>query len=408
MNVAEFRPARSRQGSLLPQHDAKPISNLAGAMDMLRASPLVRDAFALDEMLQAVILQQPLPVRGQDELGEADELPRPMRDTDVSQLQEWLQRSALPKISKDTTHQAVDLRAQERSFHPVRDWLRSLKWDGDGRLDGWLSSYLGVEPTPYVAGIGAMFVTAMVARVFSPGCKADYVLTLEGEQGVRKSTACKVLGGVWFSDSLPDVTGGKDVSQHLNGKWLIEIAEMSAMSKAEAEHLKAFISRPVERYRPSYGRKEVIQPRQCLFIGTTNRSTYLRDETGGRRFWPVKVGTVDTDALAADRDQLFAEAVHRYDEGGAWWPNAAFEAEHIRPQQESRFESDAWDELIAAYLIGKSRVTVAGVAKDALSMEAARIGTADQRRIRGVLEHRGWQAVRDWQGRGFVPKDHDA
>ena len=253
-----------------------------------------------------------------------------------------------------------------------------------------------------------MFLIAMVARIFEPGCKADYAMVIEGPQGARKSTACSILGGEWFSDSLPEIEHDKDVAQHLRGKWLIEIAELSALRRSETEFLKAFISRPVERYRPPYGREEVIEARQCIFVGTTNKEAYLRDETGGRRFWPVRVGSIDTDALAHDRDQLFAEAVSRYRAGEKWWPDQDFERDHVKPEQESRFEVDAWEQEIASFLVGRSRVTVTEVARSALNIETAKIGTAEQRRIRDVLLRLQWQAIKDWQGRAFIaPKAAD-
>lgn len=373
-----------------------PVPNLANAMLALRSAPEVADAFSYDEMACAAILEHALP--GMD----AVEEPRPVRDTDVSALQEWLQLVGIPKIGKDPIHQAVDLRAVERSFHPVRQYLDALTWDGERRLETWMTDYLGAERTPYVSGIGTMFLIALVARVYQPGAKADYMPVLEGAQGARKSTACAVLGGEWYSDNLPELSAGKDVSQHLTGKWLIEVGEMSAMSRAEDAALKAFITRPVERYRPSYGRKEVVQPRQCLFIGTTNKAVYLRDETGGRRFWPVKVGTIDTDGLSRARDHLFAEAVSFFREGRQWWPDASFEAQHIRPQQEARFEVDAWEETIENWLKNVPRATVTEIAREALHLETARIGTADQRRIAAILERNSWKRLeKDWKGNRF-------
>jgi predicted P-loop ATPase len=125
-------------------------------------------------------------------------------------------------------HHAIDLRAAERTFHPVRRYLDELEWDGRERIGRWLTDYLGVSPTPYSSAVGEMFLVAMVARIFAPGSKVDYMLILEGPQGSLKSTACRVLGEPWFSDSLPGVTAKTDPSQHLKGKWLIEVAELSA------------------------------------------------------------------------------------------------------------------------------------------------------------------------------------
>jgi predicted P-loop ATPase len=389
-------------------HQNDPRPNLYNAMLALREDARLCDVFSFDEMLRAAMLRDPVPGGDVRVDGEPFQ-PRPVCDADVAALQEFLQAQGLEKIGKDAVHQAADLRASERRFHPVRDQLNALRWDSTSRLARWLATYLGADNTEYHCGIG---LVAMVARIFDPGCKADYMPILEGPQGTLKSTACRVLGGAWFSDNLPDIrSAGKDVAQHLNGKWLIEVAEMSSLDKAEASALKAFVTRAVERYRPSYGRKEVIEPRQCVFVGTTNKTAYLRDETGGRRFWPIKVCVIDIEALVRDRDQLFAEAVRLYRQGFHWWPDAAFERECIMPEQEARYEVDAWEESIRVFLTGRRRTTVLEVAREGLHIDLPRIGTSDQRRITAALERLGWgRGKREGAARPWLPTGvtHDA
>ena len=374
----------------------KPLPILANALIGLQAE--MPDVVAFDEMLRAPMLMHPPDQRA------ASFSPRPCTDVDVGIMQKRLQHLGLPRLGKDVMHQAVDIRAAECSYHPVRNYLRELQWDGIGRIATLFPKYFGAEDTAYAAAIGRMFLTSMVARIFEPGCKADHMMVLEGAQGTLKSTACAILGGDFFSDNLPEIGAGKDVSQHLRGKWLIEVSEMHAMNRTESSQLKAFITRTHERYRPSYGRKEVIEPRQCVFIGTTNRNVYLKDETGGRRFCPIKTGTIDVDALARDRDQLFAEAVVSYQQGTQWWPDKDFEHEHIMPQQAARYEADVWEENIVDYLKMNTKVTIGQVARGPLNIETPRIGRAEQNRIAAALQRLGWQrelsiGQTDWQGK---------
>ena len=376
------------------------VSNLANAAHALRTAPELGGLVAFDEMDRRTVLRRAVP----GSHGATVAAPRPLADADVSAVQEWLQRQGLRRLGREIAAQAVDMVAREASYHPVKQYLTGLRWDGTQRVAGWLTTYLGAAQSPYTSAIGRMFLIAAVARIMRPGCKSDYMMVLEGSQGARKSAACAILGGEWFSDSLPDVSGGKDVAVHLNGKWLIEVAEMSALSKAETHSLKAFITRDTERYRPPYGREEIVAPRQCVFIGTTNKTTYLRDETGGRRFWPVAVGKIDTNALTRDRNQLFAEAMAAFKSGECWWPDGDFERMHIAPEQDSRFEEDAWQSLAAAWLRGRCRCTIAELASEAVFVPTGRIGNADTRRLVAILERLGWEQKRSSGARWWVPK----
>ncbi|GEO82599.1 hypothetical protein ROR02_27300 [Pararhodospirillum oryzae] len=365
---------------------------ISNVMLALRHDPAWEGVIAYDEMACASLLMKPI-VRHDGSAAVKGPFPRPVTDTDLTVAQEWLELAGLKRVAADTVARAMDLRATECGFHPVRDWLEGLTWDGTPRVGRWLADYLGAEATPYAAAVGKMFLIAMVARIMEPGCKSDHMLILEGAQKARKSTVCEILGGEWFSDCLGESVTSKDASSHLRGKWLIEMGELHTLSKADVTALKSFITRKTEKYRPAYGRKDVTEPRQCLFIGTTNESEYLRDATGGRRFWPVKVRVthpIETDALARDRGQLFAEAMTLYRQGVPWWPDDTFEAEIIAPEQEARFEVDSWSEAIEDFLRDRSRTTILEVALGALSLERARLGTVEQRRIRAVLMKLGW------------------
>src|SRR5262245_52564543 len=215
--------------------DPKPLPVLANALIGLRA--VFPNSLAYDEMLCAPVLQHSL-------VGENDFKPRPLTDIDIGIMQDRLQHLGLKRLPKDTVHQAADMCAHEHRFHPVRDYLDALQWDGTKRMARLFSAYFGAAPGDYGKAVSRMFLISLVARIYKPGCKADHMPVIEGAQGILKSMACAVLGGQWFSDNLPDLHEGKDVAQHLRGKWLIEVSEMHAMDRAECTKLKAFITRP--------------------------------------------------------------------------------------------------------------------------------------------------------------------
>jgi hypothetical protein len=368
-----------------------PIANLANVLIGLRTE--MANRFAFDEMRCSIVFSK-------------DKLP--LTDVDIINVQEWAQVAGLRRISKETVHDGITAVAHLHGYHPIQDYLNGLKWDRVPRLDGWLVKYLGAEDGEYTVKAGTMFLISMVARIFKPGCKVDYMLVLESDQGEEKSKVCRALAGNdYFSDNLPPIEH-KDASQHLRGKWLIEIAEMHRFDKAETALLKSFITRQEERYRPPFGRVEVFEPRRCCFIGTTNKIVYLKDETGGRRFWPVKITAIDIEGLKSARDQLFAEAVQRFRGGERWWPDRDFELDHMKPEQDARFEDDAWEDLIRIYLEERSKsctqylLKIHEVASGALYLDKARIGTTETRRIVAIMTKLGWKPTRTNHERGWM------
>jgi len=280
--------------------------------------------------------------------------PRGWTDSETVLLTQHIQsKGGLPNISKTKVDAVVIAYAQfTASVHPLRAYLRGLKWDKTPRLDSFLTNYFGAHGAPpgYLSAVGRCWMISAVARVLRPGCKADYALVLEGRQGKKKSEAVRLLAGAEnFSDSLPEDLGSKDARDHVRGVWIIELPELSQFRKSEIETVKAFLSRRQEKFRPAYARHEITYQRQCVFIGSTNEHVYLQDQSGNRRFWPVRVGEIDLKTLRADRDQLWAEAVYRYDAKERWYLDKA--TEKLAEQQTAvRTMVDPWDTEIARLL----------------------------------------------------------
>lgn len=371
---------------------------------LLRANGL---PVAFDEFHQRIMLVSEPAWPGENRY------PRPWTDLDTVECLAWLQGQGY-KPSRDAVFDAVTLYAGRNSQHPVRNYLDGLTWDGQNRLDAWLSDYLGAAPCEYHAVIGAKFLIAAVARIYRPGCKVDTLLVFEGAQGIGKSTTASVLAGEWFTDELPDLRS-KDAALQLSGAWIIEISELDAINRSELSTVKKFLSRQTDRYRPPYGRITVDVPRQCVFIGTSNESQYLKDSTGNRRFWPVRCSRVNVEALRRDRDQLWAEAVQRYKQGETWWLTAEQERNLAIPAQDERKESDPWAQIISKWLTEQqvTETTTAKVARDALFLSSEKQTTGNSRRIANCLRELGWNddgTKKRFEGsqhpvRVFVPLD---
>lgn len=215
---------------------------------------------------------------------------------------------------------ALALVFEERAYHPVKVYLNKLKWDGKPRLETLFIDYLGAEDSPYMRTITRKTLVAAVSRIYHPGCKFDYMLTIIGRQGIGKSLIVKKLGMQWFSDTVTDIKG-KEAYEALDGVWIMEMGELAALKKAEREAIKGYISKQEDTYRKAFARNVTVNKRQCIFIGTTNDTEFLNDSTGGRRFWIVETDagkrtkTVWDDLTQSEVDQLWAEALHYYHQG---------------------------------------------------------------------------------------------
>ena len=340
-------------------------------------------------------------------------------ELDDHRLLLWFSRR-IGEPGTEAIGKVVQLAAHLHEFNPLRDRLEGLQHDGTMRVRTWLKDYLGVCTGPafeclpqaerdrmlrYMELVGTKWLVAAVRRVFEPGCRVDNMLILEGGQGTLKSTTLKVLGDRWFTDATLRFED-KDSLLIIQGRWIIEMAELEGMNKADTSATKKFLTQHVDLFRPPYGRKLIQYPRRCIFAGSVNHDVYLKDDSGNRRFWPVRVESIQIDRLQEDVDQLWAEAVALFRAGTPHWVLPE-ERPLFEEAQDARFDADAWEEEILDYLNAEGnfvmstrldKVKVPQILANALKLDKARWDRQAKLRVVGVLRRNGWERRRDTAG----------
>ena len=309
--------------------------------------------------------------------------------TDAEDLQVciWLQQTLkLPKLGLQTAVHAIQAAAFQRRRNPLTEWLSSLVWDGQERLDTWLTEYLGAPFSPYSEALGRNWLVSMVARAFSPGCQVDHMPVLEGAMGRGKSTALSILGGPWYK-ATPQAFGSKEFFEVIIGAWLVEIPDMAGFQRREHSQIISAITTRVDSFRAAYARHATDNPRTCVFAATSENDDYLQDSRGIRRYLPLRCGDIKLDALRAIRDQLFAEAATLFKRGATW--HEMPDRETLEEQQ-ARQEHDLWLQPIANYCGAAKEVTSEEVVTRVLDIELGKQGKADEMRIGKCLKRIGF------------------
>lgn len=293
-------------------------------------------------------------------------------DTDDANLRVWLEKH-YDITGKEKIADALTAVLTRHSYHPIRDYLNGLTWDGVPRLDKIIIDYMGAEDSELNRAMSRKHFVAAVARVFNPGCKYDYCLIMSGAEGIGKSTLLRVMGGKWFNDSITTLEG-KEGMEQLRRAWVVELGELSSIKRSDVEQVKAHLSKQVDIYRAAYARRVLEHPRQCVFCGTTNEALFLKGDTGNRRFWVIPVVAELrkykdwSEAIRRDRDQLWAEAVHYYKQGEPLYLSEELEAQAKQRQQD--FNDDNDDPIVA--MLDKYLNTLLPVNWDTMDIQARR------------------------------------
>ncbi len=392
ISLAEAAATRQLLETLAKSEKGIPLPTVANAIAILGHDPALSGLLSYNQFTDEFLIGCAPPRADDGSPPQPGPYPRVWTDTDAILLQAYIQRVWSPRMSREVVYDAMTVVAGHAAFHPVRDWLSSLQWDGVQRLSSWLSRAFGTDASPYHSDVGVKMLVAAVRRVRRPGVKFDHMPVLEGYQGIGKSTAiAKLFGSDWFSDNVPHDLASKDAAMSLAGMWCLEMAEIDQLMRTEVETIKAFLSRSVDRFRPPYGRAVILRPRQCIIVGTTNNAEYLRDATGNRRFWPIACRYAEVAWIDANREQLWAEACYLDDLGEDLWlsdPDSQAASSEI---QSTRMIEDAWETKVRDWLESRVEVTVSQVMGDCLEMMPRDQSKAAQMRVASILTLNDWQ-----------------
>lgn len=311
-------------------------------------------------------------------------------------VQHLLSKRRQLKLGLDLVHQAVRSAAHRNTIDPLVATLDALRWDGTKRLMRWTVTYLGAEDCVANEVMGALWLIGAVARAYAPGCQMDSMLVLSGDQGEGKSSVGRLLcpDPAWHLGSLPNLQDLTAAKQAIQGKWIVEVAELDALKGSSMTRVKDFLTQVGDTYRAPYDRFNVTHPRRCVFLGTTNETQFLTDPTGARRFLPL-IGrlTIDRERLEADAPQLLAEAIVEYRQGTPWWLSPQQERELFGDAREARYQIDPWEDLLEAAVGALTQVSTAAL-YDAVGMPKDRRDRRSMERVVAIMHRLGWEPAR--------------
>ena len=393
VDLAEKRGEKAVNTKLARNDSNVPYPTLDNVLVIFENDPALQGISQLNEFHLSAFIMRPPPSSELAVHMLPGPYPRPWTDVDKSFILAYIQRKWISKATAGQINDAIHAVAAINRFHPIRDWLKTLRWDGIRRLDTWLHNAFGAEDTPYHRDVGVKTLVASVRRVFRPGCKFDHMPILEGLQGIGKSSGIKALyGEKFFSDSIAHDLSSKDAAINLKGVWAVEMAEIGQLRRNEVEVIKAYITRQVDKFRAPYDKEDTIRPRQNIFWGTTNSSTYLHDATGNRRFWPISCTRSDVAWIIENRDQLWAEAVAIEDAGEPLWLESEDAAQLAHDIQASRVDDeDVWDSKVSEYAQGKTTISIADFLETKLSIFPGQQDKRHQMRVAAILKRLGWE-----------------